>query len=331
MTSRRQQLERMSPRLDTNAGLWLDKYLNPSGADDTQAKRELVKEVAAIRVPDAYKAFYKRWRNSLEQQGIEMREALVNGRMVLGLGDESVIETSVTLHRTYGVPYIPGSALKGLAASFARQQLEGEEWNENGEHYLAVFGDTDNGGFVSFYDALYIPKGGAAEYPLAEDVLTVHHQQYYQGGSAPPADWDDPVPVPFLSATGRYLLALGGPAEWVEITLEILRMALREMGVGAKTSSGYGRLSVVKPKLAQETSKPLKDKPRAHPSKSIESEEEVVLETDAGNRKAQVRVTTGEILTCGSFPMWPPWMKGEKCRAIVTRRDGKPVSARWVA
>lgn len=330
MTSRRQQLERMNPRLDTNAGLWLDKYLNSSGADDTEAKRELVKEVVAIRVPDAYKAFYKRWRKALEQQGIETREALVGGRMVLGLGDESVIETSVTLLRTYGVPYIPGSALKGLAASFARQQLEGEEWQENGKHYLAVFGDTDNGGFVSFYDALYIPQGGTAEYPLAEDVLTVHHQKYYQDGSAPPADWDDPVPIPFLSATGRYLLALGGPAEWVELTLEILRMALREMGVGAKTSSGYGGLRIAKPKPAQETPKPLKDKTRALSSKPIEREEEVILESDASNRKAQVRVSTGEIVTCGSIPLWPAWKKGEVCRAIVTHRNDQVISARWV-
>lgn len=116
----------------------------------------------------------------------------------------------------------------------------------------------------------------------------------------------------------------------MELTLEILRMALREMGVGAKTSSGYGRLRVAKPKPALETTKPLKDKTPARPSKSTESEEEVLLESDASNRRAQVRVSTGEILTCGSFPMWPGRKKGEACRAIVTRRDGKPVTARWV-
>ncbi len=28
-------------------------------------------------------------------------------RLVVGLGDESVYETSIRLHRNYGVPYIP--------------------------------------------------------------------------------------------------------------------------------------------------------------------------------------------------------------------------------
>nr|WP_240910782.1 type III-B CRISPR module RAMP protein Cmr6 [Thermococcus sp. MAR1] len=44
-------------------------------------------------------------------------------RLVVGLGDESVYETSIRLLRNYGVPYIPGSALKGIARSYAIEKL----------------------------------------------------------------------------------------------------------------------------------------------------------------------------------------------------------------
>jgi CRISPR-associated protein Cmr6 len=331
MSSRREALEWNRPSRTTNAGLWLDKYLDSSGADDSKAKHNLIKDVAGIAVPDSYRAFYKRWRVALEQQDCKPREVVIIGRMALGLGDESVLETSITLHHIYGVPYIPGSALKGLAASYARQQLEGEEWSETGKHYLTVFGDTDNAGFITFYDALFIPPEPGNKSPLAVDVLTVHHPKYYQNTGEPPADWDDPVPIPFLSATGRYLLALGGPAEWVELAFQVLGMALRDAGVGAKTSSGYGRARIAKPRPTEETVKQGKDKAKgARLSKPTEAEEEVILESDARNRRAQVRVSTGEIITCGSFPPWPVREKGEKCRALVSRRDGTAISAIWV-
>jgi hypothetical protein len=48
--------------------------------------------------------------------------------------------------------------------------------------------------------------------------------------------------VPFLTATGTYLIAIGGPLAWVELAFKLLGKALTEMGVGAKTSSGYGRM-----------------------------------------------------------------------------------------
>jgi len=74
-------------------------------------------------------------------------------------------------------------------------------------------------------------------------VITVHHPDYYQGANSP-ADWDNPTPVPFLSATGDYLIALAGEDGLVQKAFAILGLALREEGVGAKTSSGYGRMEV---------------------------------------------------------------------------------------
>ncbi len=248
MSTRRNSLTNVT--LDTaqnaHAELWLDKYITDQ--EDTKSRGPFIAGVSELPTPEVYMAFYQRWEQMLEDRGAKKRTARVKGRMIIGLGGESVLETAITLHRTYGVPYIPGSALKGLAATYGRQRL-GEAWQKGSEAYKIVFGDTDDTGYITFFDALYIPGTGFRERALYPDVITVHHQKYYQDPNNPPADWDDPNPVPFLSATGSYLIALAGPElqqeqEWVKVTFAILRHALAEMGIGAKTSSGYGRMEL---------------------------------------------------------------------------------------
>ena len=269
-STRRQALQHYrQPAADAHAGLWLDKFICNQGEkafcpddkdkkDRKEPKKRLVGEVAAIPEPKTYQPFYERWQKTLERVClVKPRLATVQGRMVLGLGAEGVLETAVALHRTYGTPMIPGSALKGLAASYARQVLG---WETADEAYQIIFGkvgsDVDNdfhaAGYLTFFDALYKPKSGwdadgKGHRALHADVLTVHHQAYYRGDNAAPADWDSPVPVPMLSATGQYLMALTAPPggeQWVKRTFELLGQALKHKGIGAKTSSGYGRMTL---------------------------------------------------------------------------------------
>jgi CRISPR-associated protein Cmr6 len=234
----------------TNAGLWFEKYVGDL-SDYAGVRVKLVRQTAELRTEaDAYDAFYRRWEDVLENlktaQYVETRKAKAEGRLSIGLGGKGVIETAITLHRTYGVPYIPGSALKGLTASYARNRIGGE-WALGTTAYNVVFGKTEEAGYLTFHDALYVP-GSANGQPLRPDVITVHHPDYYQNKKdAAPADWDDPNPVPFLSATGQYLVALSaipGCEEWLKRTWEILKLALEQEGIGAKTSSGYGRMTL---------------------------------------------------------------------------------------
>ena len=263
---RRPALQAIRKEQAQHPGLWLDKYIGPlRGPDDPPPRRSktgpdplteqqtLVNEVAEMRVPAAYGPFYRRWTEALRLQGASLAPATVQGRMVVGLGAESVLETAVTLHRTYGVPYLPGSALKGLTAAYARQRLPG--WEATSAAYITVFGNSktgdgppDSAGYLTFFDALYIPGSAADDCPLYPDVITVHHPEYYRTGKTAPADWDSPNPVPFLSAVGSYLVALTGPSDWLAATFQILRLALAAEGIGAKTSSGYGRLELAKEK-----------------------------------------------------------------------------------
>lgn len=248
LLARRHNLQNIRATQADHAGLWFDKFLEKqlaAGTTITKAEQapeqKLVEETAAIGEPPCYATYYQRWRAALVAVKAETREAVALGRLAVGLGDESVIETAVTLHHTYGVPLIPGSALKGLAASYARNYLDTTRWGKESQAYITLFGNTKEAGYVTFFDALYIPGSGPGRRPLHADVMTVHHPNYYNGKNAP-ADWDSPTPISFLAASGRFLLALAGPPAWVKTTFDILEKALLELGVGAKTSSGYGRL-----------------------------------------------------------------------------------------
>ncbi len=261
----------------THAKLWLDKYLSfqerkdegqtltqpeqaRSQQEEENSRLQLIREVSALPIPPIYEEFYQRWVQNLDTFGARYHEWRAKGRMIVGLGAESVLETAIALHHTYGVPYIPGSALKGLAASYLRWQ-SGEKWQEDAvkrQQYKILFGNTDEAGFITFFDAFYIPGKQQKGRPLQQDVITVHHPDYYKelkkaqergkpDKLAVPSDWDNPNPIFLLSATGYYLIALAAPdlqepEPWIKAAFDILDNALLHWGIGAKTFSGYGRM-----------------------------------------------------------------------------------------
>ena len=122
-------------------------------------------------------------------------------RLVVGLGAAHVADTAMTIHRIYSVPYIPGSALKGITRDWAREQMKNRAsafWNE--KTFLLAFGSPHNEpqspknrGVALFLDAF--PKGG---FTIRVDVMTPHFPTYYRG-EGPPADWDSPTPIEFLT------------------------------------------------------------------------------------------------------------------------------------
>ena len=261
----RANLERLfnRPTAMSHPGLVLDKGLREKGSSEDRAHVPLT--AAAGIIPDPiYATFYEKWKQVLHALGALSIPGTVRNRMVVGLGAEAVLDNSITLHRAYGVPYIPGSAIKGLVSAYAHQRLQEDEWRKaaketpQGEYHQALFGSTARIGAITFFDALYIPGSAKqtpndGDRPLVQDVITPHHRAYYSGtDNAPPADWDDPVPVPFVSAIGSYLFAVqSADADAARAALAILSYALDELGIGAKTSSGYGRITLDPSKLRE--------------------------------------------------------------------------------
>jgi len=277
ISTRREKLQHLKVGASTHPGLWLDKYLRSSDRKDTDAKRNLIDDVieTASGTKDHYKKYFERYEALLASRpGLTYTmTGKTQNRLSVGLGANAVLETSITLHHTYGVPYIPGSALKGLASSYAAKHLEDQDsWKrsfsggktERGVLQKLIFGDTSESGLVIFYDAL--PKPG--DFHLDADVITVHHPDYYQGGKKPPADWDSPTPVPFITARGTFRFYLGlvplpeGEVEKgrkvLELAALLLKKALEEEGVGAKTTLGYGRIKILPPKRSEEFEKALR-------------------------------------------------------------------------
>jgi CRISPR-associated protein Cmr6 len=159
-------------------------------------------------------------------------------RFVVGLGAAHVLETGITLHRLFGLPIIPGSALKGAAKAYA-QLVEGR--TDDDPELVAVFGTTEQAGSVIFFDAipLEVPK-------FQLDIMNPHYPNYYRKPEKnPPADWESPNPVFFLTVTETpYRFAIAARSEQGNRLLDFaekwLKGALAELGIGAKTSADYG-------------------------------------------------------------------------------------------
>ena len=243
-----------------------------------QQRQGWLAKLAAIAVDGDYRHAFERWKSSFDRPGDRTFEVTLASRLLIGHGNSSATDVGLTVHHTWGVPVIPGTALKGLLAHYVeasygpepdnddelRERFRGVTWRGSrilrgpGEFSRVLFGapdsDEDDGGAaagrVTFHDALYVPNSGP---PFAVDVLTVHQKQYYDahmgGGPASdrwPTDYDSPNPVSFLTVRPgvRFLIALSGPPDWTKLARQLLLDALARWGVGAKTSAGYGRRAV---------------------------------------------------------------------------------------
>jgi len=239
----------MRARLPENppaqAGLALQRYLKAVG-DDGNSARVLLESIQDSQVFGEYKLFFERWKGSLE--GALFLEATTRAPLAIGLGNKTPLENGLAIHHTYGVPYLPGSALKGLARRVAPKQLSEEDSR-------VLFGSAESAGFIVFWDGWLDP---AYQKPFQKDVITVHHPGYYKGGQAWPTDFDDPNPVAFLSVRPgvKFHLALSSPdlkaTSWLYLAAGLLYYGLEHLGLGGKTNAGYGYFEVEKPKSQAE-------------------------------------------------------------------------------
>lgn len=139
----------------------------------------------------------------------ESFEKKVDWRLIVGLGNESVYDTSMTLHHVYGIPYIPASALKGVVRSWIIiekfDQIEEKAIQDKG--FCDVFGcpkkikDTpsyyneERQGKVWFFDAFPLSKP-----EIEVDIMNPHYGEYYNPKNPkPPVDYLLPNPIPFLT------------------------------------------------------------------------------------------------------------------------------------
>lgn len=250
-----------------NLSLWLDRYIGyqPNWKFKEEQKIKFLNIVKEYKYPNKIiEANYKRWQNYTNHLPHSQHfTASPEWRMIVGLGQTSILETSMTLDRITGIPIITGSALKGLAASYALlcvlektkrieevekvyqkykkggiQQIENIEQVED---FIQIFGTQEGEGKVIFLDAV------PTKVPKSEpDIMNNHYPEYYQGTSAP-TPYQNPIPVYFLTLgrDSQFAFAVAGTDHKVDKKLisqakEWLQNGLQEMGIGAKTAAGYG-------------------------------------------------------------------------------------------
>lgn len=201
----------------------------------------------------AWRGWAKRHRALYPDGGSVRRKTVRPGwRWVIGLGNQTILETGLTLHHTYAIPYMPGSAIKGLTQALVVLNLEpvrltpilgAPDTLQREQTYLRLFGTQEAAGEVVFVGGVPVAEGESPR--LTVDVMTPHFSAYYQGKRTDPLEVEDPTPIPFLvSIGGAYDITLTArtPAGvgLLDLAMALCLAALDELGVGGKTGKGYG-------------------------------------------------------------------------------------------
>lgn len=196
-----------------------------------------------------------------------------------GLGNEHPLENGFAFLNPYGLPYLPGSGVKGVLRQAARELARGEwggtqGWGR-GETFPvqvernrfvdlslidAMFGleSADGGadhvrGALRFWDVVPQIKGDG----LQVEVMTAHHTDYFQH-SKTPHDSESPNPINFLTVPPgsrftfhvqcdlsflcRHAPALAEAERWQDLLRGAFAHAFEWLGFGAKTAVGYGAM-----------------------------------------------------------------------------------------
>ncbi len=234
-----------------NAGLWYDKFCHawdiPSPLDGKKRqgdlkvdKKEWIDTVAGrgnkhgtSRELKHRSERQRKITESLKGRYLDLETA---GPFVTGLGRQHPVENGFLWHHTLGVPYLPGSSVKGMVRAWAEHWEETEEENRQ-----RIVGSQSRAGEVTFFDAL--PTQPVS---LKADVLTPHYGDYYHGSKLP-GDWISPVPILFLvvGEGNSFRFAVAPRSDRArthcEMACDWLQSALEWIGAGAKTAVGYGR------------------------------------------------------------------------------------------
>ncbi len=191
---------------------------------------------------------------------------------VTGLGIEHPSENGFAFLNPYGLPYLPGSGVKGVLRG-AAEELASDEWSDSkgwnkdcsycdGERTMidALFGNeprlggNDHArGALSFWDVIPRIKNDR----LSVEIMTPHQSHYFQQGESP-HDSGQPNPILFLAVPpgsqftffvtcdrerlARQAQDLAVESRWKTLLAAAFEHAFEWLGFGAKTSVGYGAM-----------------------------------------------------------------------------------------
>lgn len=318
---------------DAHAGLLMQRgwsnYIAANAENQGEnGKTKHIHNICEITASSLYQHAYERWLATTRIPTRFARCAMkIEGRLLIGLSSGGALETGCAVHHTYGTPYLPGSSIKGVVRAWALQNLK----EPDALHY--IFGcESDSqqadglSGEIVFHDAWWIPDSGGNRHkkqPFAEEVVTVHHPDYYQSnGKIPATDLDSPIPNAMIGVRGSFLFTLECNAAhdntcWLSLTTFMLKQALSNNGIGAKTAAGYGYLK--------------EDSTATERLKKTAALMQPITERPFFKATLLLKINTGEITAhvLESNKITAP-VKGEKAKALLAnlpedQRTGKKI------
>ncbi len=198
--------------------------------------------------------------------------------MAIGLGNSHPLENGMLWHPTLGVPYFQGSTVKGMAKALM------EKWGADPQLIKRWFGsvnlkddtlaelyyqhfeqplddeckkqlDEQSTGAFVFLDAIPVKA-----VTLKKSMMTPHYGKWYEKGDekptqadTQPSDWHSPVPIDFLAVESASMQFGVLPRKGayikegeIEQISNVITLALENLGIGAKTATGYGHMQVDK-------------------------------------------------------------------------------------
>ncbi len=200
------------------------------------------------------------------------RRYLLETRLYVGLG-ATAWELGLAYLNPYGIPWIPGSSLKGaMRASLIYRLLEGGvsldevEAIRRGELGVApaevASKFADRGEEITNAVKILVDLFGTAKYrgrlvafggfvtswrgcsPIRPEVMTPHYRRYYsdETGRTYPSEMESPNPIhfPVIGEGTTFTFILAVPEESFEEVVFLLDETLTKRGMGAKKSSGFG-------------------------------------------------------------------------------------------
>ncbi|MGC8638187.1 MAG: type III-B CRISPR module RAMP protein Cmr6 [Athalassotoga sp.] len=236
-----------------NPSFLFDKCLSAKEYNlDSKDKLNTLKDIANslfsdykfgnVDVYTAYKNRMESVANGLKNQGYVVRTFMLKSvsGLCIGMGRDSAIENGITLERNLGIPIIPSSSIKGVIRSYVTLYGTDEEKSKINIYFGSDDDDNPKSGEVDFLNAYMI--SGNESYKV--DIINNHFQEYYSEGKAP-NDWFSPNPVYFLRISEGKVFEftiLGRDEKIVSEVQNLIEKAFKEVGVGGKTSVGYGRM-----------------------------------------------------------------------------------------
>ena len=236
------RFERMGQ--EPNMGLVFNKYY-PWKLKGEISKTEgwIKKYIIEFNKRRPLNEYDQRYRKMVINRGGILFELECMSDLIIGMGNAHPMENGFTFDHAQGLPFIPGSTIKGIwkAARRFYNSADHDETDENNSKNGKEKEDKTVDNFI-FLDAIPI------SIKMKIDIMTPHYQPYYSSGE-PPGDYYSPIPIQFVvvSKESKFLWGMI-PRTKANLNepVTLIQKWLNNFGIGSKTAVGYGRIKMRK-------------------------------------------------------------------------------------